>query len=73
MKQDTLRKLIISILKKHGIINNHAKICANALVNADLVGAPSHGSSRLNSYCNRIKKKLLILNQKLKLKKFRHL
>ncbi len=69
MKQDTLRKLIISILKKHGIINNHAKICANALVNADLVGAPSHGSSRLNSYCNRIKKKVINIKPKIKIKK----
>ena len=57
MKKDLLRKEIIKIFKKHKLSNNHALICANALINAELVGAPSHGLSRLKMYCDRIKKK----------------
>ena len=42
--------------KKHKLSSNHAKICADALINAELVGAPSHGLSRLKMYCDRINK-----------------
>ena len=70
MNQINVKKLIIKIFKNYGLNNKHALICANALLNAELVGAPSHGLARLVSYCNRIKKKLLIQNLKLKLKKF---
>ena len=47
---------IKKIFIKHGLINDHATICANALINAELVGAPTHGLSRLKMYCDRIKK-----------------
>ena len=57
MKQNTAKKLIVNIFKKYGLNNKHALICANALINAELVGAPSHWIARLSSYCNRIKKK----------------
>ena len=56
--------------KKNGLNTNHATICSKALINAELVGAHSHGLSRLKMYCDRIQKKSLIQNQKLKLKKF---
>ena len=64
MKINTVKKLIINILEKHGLLKKHAIICADALINAELVGASSHGVARLVSYCNRIKKKLLIQSQK---------
>ena len=50
-------------------MNNHASICANALINAELVGAPTHGLSRLKMYCDRIKKKLINPKPKIKIKK----
>ena len=65
-----LNQIIIKILKKNGLNANHAKICSKALINAELVGAHSHGLSRLKMYCDRIQKKSLIQNPKLKLKKF---
>ena len=47
MKQNNLKKEIIQIFKKYKLSNEHALICADALINAELVGAPSHGLSRL--------------------------
>ncbi|MDC1006544.1 Ldh family oxidoreductase, partial [Candidatus Pelagibacter sp.] len=47
----------------------HALICANALINAELVGAPSHGLSRLKMYCDRISKKVINPKAKIKVKK----
>jgi LDH2 family malate/lactate/ureidoglycolate dehydrogenase len=73
LKTNILKKEIINIFKKFGLSNNHALISANALINAELVGAYGHGLSRLKMYCDRIKKKLLIQNLKLKLKKFLNL
>ena len=64
MKISKLKNLIISIFQNHNLSKSHSIICANALVNAELVGAPSHGAARIMSYCNRIKKKLS--NQNLK-------
>ncbi len=69
MKQNTAKKLIVNIFKKYGLNNKHALICANALINAELVGAPSHGIARLSSYCNRIKKKVINSKPKIKIKK----
>ena len=73
MKIKAAKKLIIDIFLKHKLSKKHSNICAEALINAELVGASSHGFSRISSYCNRIKKNLLIQNQILKLKKFHHL
>ena len=44
-------------------------ICADALINAELVGAPSHGLSRLKMYCDRINKKVINPKPKIKIKK----
>ena len=66
------RKLHLSIkniFKKHGLSYNHAKICADALINAELVGSPSHGLSRLKMYCDRINKKVINPRPKIKIKK----
>ena len=68
MKSAKLKKLISNIFIKHGLIKNHANICADALVNAELVGAPSHGVSRLKMYCDRINKKVINPKPKIKIK-----
>ena len=65
MKINLVKKLIIDIFLKHGLSKNHSKVCAEAIINAELVGAPSHGLARLSSYCKRIKKK--VINPKPKL------
>ena len=69
MKQSILKKKIIKIFENHNLISSHALICANALINAELVGAPSHGLSRLKMYCDRIKKKVINPKPKIKIKK----
>ena len=69
MKKNELKKLIIQIFIKHKLSKNHATICAEALVNAELVGAPSHGLSRLKMYCDRINKKVINPRPKIKIKK----
>ena len=66
MKKNELKKMITIILIQHKLSKNHANICADALLNAELVGAHSHGLSRLKMYCDRIKKK--IINPKPKIK-----
>jgi len=69
MKARDCRNLIILILKKFGLSTNHASISANALVNAELVGAYGHGLSRLKMYCERISKKVINPKPKIKIKK----
>ena len=69
MNNKKLENLIKSIFCKYGLTINHAKICAKALINAELVGAPSHGLSRLKMYCDRIKKKVINSKPKIKVKK----
>ena len=69
MKQNLLKKEIIKIFKKYKLSKEHASICAEALINAELVGAPSHGLSRLKMYCDRISKKVINPKAKIKIKK----
>ena len=69
MQKDQLKKLIIKIFVKHNLSLIHAKICTEALINAELVGAPSHGLSRLKMYCDRISKKVINPKPKIKIKK----
>ena len=69
MKARNCRSLIILILKKFGLNSNHASISADALVNAELVGAYGHGLSRLKMYCDRISKKVINPKPKIKIKK----
>ena len=49
-----LTNIIIKVLKNRGLSPTHAMISAKALINAELVGAHSHGLSRLKMYCDRI-------------------
>ena len=69
MQNKKLNLLIKKIFIKHGLSPNHAKICADSLINAELVGAPSHGLSRLKMYCDRISKKVINPKAKIKIKK----
>ena len=69
MKKNKLKSIIKKIFKKHNLNNKHSTICANALINAELVGAPSHGLSRLKMYCDRINHKLINPKPKIKIKK----
>ena len=69
MKKDKLKKLITDIFVRHKLSKNHAKICSEAIINAELVGAPTHGLSRLKMYCDRIKKRVINPKPKIKIKK----
>ena len=69
MKKEKLNLLIKQIFIKYGLNLQHAKVCADALINAELVGAPTHGLSRLKMYCDRISKKLINPRPKIKVKK----
>ena len=69
MKKDQLKKLLIKIFIKYKLNKEHANICSDALVNAELVGAPGHGLSRLKMYCDRINKKVINPKPKFKFKK----
>ena len=69
LKKNILKKEIVNIFKKFGLSNNHASISANALINAELVGAYGHGLSRLKMYCDRIKKRVINPKPKIKIKK----
>ena len=64
-----LNKIITKILKKNGLSTDHASICSKALISAELVGAHSHGLSRLKMYCDRIQKKVINPKPKIKIKK----
>ena len=64
-----IKKLVKSIFKNFNLSNNHAKICTEYLMKAELVGAPSHGLARLMMYCERINKKLINPKPKFKIKK----
>ena len=69
MKHLLLKKLIKKILIKYKLTSKDAEICSNALINAELVGAPSHGLSRLKMYCDRISKKIINPKAKIRIKK----
>ena len=68
MKINTTKKILIEIFKKFKLSKDHAKICSEALINAELVGAYGHGLSRLKMYCDRIKKKVINPRPKIKIK-----
>jgi len=69
MKSSKLKTVIKNIFIKYKLTKDHAAICAEALINAELVGAPSHGLSRLKMYCDRITKKVINPKAKVKVKK----
>ncbi len=65
----TIKKIVEKIFLNKGLKLKHSKLCAKALINAELVGAPSHGLSRLKMYCERIDKKIINKNPKIKIRK----
>ena len=69
MNSSKLKTIIKNIFINHGLKKDHASICAEALINAELVGAPSHGLSRLKMYCDRISKKVINPKPIIKIKK----
>ena len=69
MNSSKLKIIIKNIFIKYKLSKDHATICAEALINAELVGAPSHGLSRLKMYCDRISKKVINPKAKIKIKK----
>jgi len=69
MNSSKLKTVIKNIFIKYKLSKDHATICAEALINAELVGAPSHGLSRLKMYCDRITKKVINPKAKVKVKK----
>lgn len=68
MKSNKIKSIVKEIFIKHKLSSNHAKICADALINAEQVGAYGHGLSRLKMYCDRIKKKVINPKPKIKIK-----
>ena len=68
MEKNKLKKLITKIFINHKLSRKDAAICAVALVNAEIVGAHSHGLSRLKMYCDRINKKVINPKPKIKIK-----
>ena len=62
-----IKKIIKNIFIKFGLNKEHALICSNAIINAELVNAHSHGLARLKMYCDRIEKN--VINPKPKFKK----
>ena len=69
MKKNILRSKIIQIFLKHKLSKKHSEICAEYLIKAELVEAKSHGLTRLNMYCERIRRKLINAKPKIKIKK----
>ena len=69
MKKQNLEKILVEIFLNHKLNKDHSKISSRALINAELVGAYGHGLSRLKMYCNRLQKKLINPNPKIRIKK----
>ena len=69
MKTKKLKSIVKKIFISHRLNKHHASICSDALINAELVGAPSHGLARLMMYCKRIQKKIINPKPKIKIKK----
>ena len=68
MRPNKIKSIVKEIFVKHKLSSEHAKICADALINAEQVGAYGHGLSRLKMYCDRIKKKVINAKPKIKIK-----
>ena len=69
IKKNKIHLIVRNIFIKYKLNHNHAKICADAIINAELVGVHSHGISRIKMYCDRIKKKVINPKPKIKVRK----
>ncbi len=63
-----LKNKISKIFKNCNLSAKHSNICSDAIIYAELVGAQSHGLTRLKMYCDRIQKKLINPRPKFKIK-----
>ena len=68
MKSSEIKKILIKIFTNQSVSIAHAKIIADAIINAELVGAYGHGLSRIKMYCDRIKKKCINPKPKFKIR-----
>ncbi len=50
-----LRRFVVAVLEAHGVPPEHAELCAEVLVAADLAGIDSHGVSRLGFYTHKLR------------------
>ena len=69
MNKKKLKKIVKNIFLSYGLKNKHAEISSHFIVQAELVGAPTHGLARLKMYCDRLKKKIINPKPKIKIKK----
>ena len=69
MKKSLLKSKLKQIFLKHKLSKNHAEICSNYLVKAEILDAKGHGLARLKMYCDRIKAKVINPKPKIKIKK----
>ena len=69
MKIKKLHNILTKIFKKKGLNPKDSLICSDAIINAELAGAHSHGLSRVKMYCDRINKKIINPNPKIKINK----
>ena len=68
MKIKNLHTILTNIFKRQGLSPKDSLICSNAIINAELVGAHTHGLSRVKMYCDRINKKVINKKPKIKIK-----
>jgi len=69
VKKSLLKSKLNQIFLKHKLSKNHAEICSNYLVKAEILDAKGHGLARLKMYCDRIKAKVINPKPKIKIKK----
>ena len=69
MKKRLLKSKLKQIFLKHKLSKNHAEICSNYLIKAEILEAKGHGLARLKMYCDRIKAKVINPKPKIKIKK----
>ena len=69
MKKSLLKSKLKQIFLKHKLSKNHAEICSNYLVKAEILDAKGHGLARLKMCCDRIKAKVINPKPKIKIKK----
>ena len=69
MKKSLLKSKLKQIFLKHKLSTNHAEICSNYLVKAEILEAKGHGLARLKMYCDRIRAKVINPKPKIKIKK----
>jgi len=69
VKKSILKSKLKQIFLKHKLSKNHAEICSDYLVKAEILEAKGHGLARLKMYCDRIKAKVINPKPKIKIKK----